>query len=283
MAIKAIKPGMSIRPAIKPAIKPAATAPVVEQTDEEVIEQAVAEEQLGEEQLGAEGEEQLGEELDAVEQEEEQEAAPVATKPTVKPAAKPTAVAAKPAAVKPAAKPAAAAPAPKAAAKAAAKPAAKPAAAAPAAKAKAPTVLGEVRKFQVELPEELGARITVDNVQELFFQYLNAHAADLGFAVPTKAMAARIMESVFKFLIGDSPEAEIEGTVESITKNGGLAVLFEAKLMEGVHFKHTVIGDRKYRNPRSQSPEDAYVRVQGRRSIGMNLQIDPGTTSYEAE
>ena len=266
MAIKAIKPGMSIRPAIKPAIKPAAAAPVVEQTEEEVIEQAVAEEQLGEEQLGAEGEE-----LDAVEQEEEQEeeqeAAPVATKPTVKPAAKP-------AAVKPAAKPAAAAPAPKAAAKAAA---------APVAKAKAPTVLGEVRKFQVELPEELGARITVDNVQELFFQYLNAHAADLGFAVPTKAMAARIMESVFKFLIGDSPEAEIEGTVESITKNGGLAVLFEAKLMEGVHFKHTVIGDRKYRNPRSQSPEDAYVRVQGRRSIGMNLQIDPGTTSYEAE
>ena len=142
---------------------------------------------------------------------------------------------------------------------------------------------GEARKFQVDLPEELGGRITLDNVQDLYFNYLQAHAEDLGFTVPTKAMASRIMESVFKFLIGDSPEASIEGTPESIIANGGLAVLFEAKLMEGVHFKHTVIENRRYRNPRSDSAENAYVRVQGRRSIGMTLTVDEGQTTYEAE
>ena len=260
MVIKAIKPGMSgIRPAIKPAAKPA--APAAAPADDEVVEQAVTE--------AAAAEETGAEETTQVEETTQAAAAPAAKPAATKPAAKAAA-----------AKPAAAAPKATTAPKAAAK----PAAAAPAAKAKAPVALGgEVRKFQVELPDELGARITLDNVQELFFQYLNAHAADLGFTVPTKVMAARIMESVFKFLIGDSQEAEIEGTVDSIVKNGGLAVLFEAKLMEGVHFKHTVIGDRKYRNPRSQSAEDAYVRVQGRRSIGMNLQIDAGTTTYEAE
>ena len=173
--------------------------------------------------------------------------------------------------------------APAAAPKAAAKPAAAPKAVA-APKAKAPVSLGgEARKFQVELPEELGGRITLDNVQDLYFNYLQAHAEDLGFTVPTKAMASRIMESVFKFLIGDSPEASIEGTPESIIANGGLAVLFEAKLMEGVHFKHTVIENRRYRNPRSDSAENAYVRVQGRRSIGMTLTVDEGQTTYEAE
>ncbi len=260
MVIKAIKPGIQgIRPAIKPAAKPAAAAPAP--TEEELVEQAVNEAEVAE--------------TAAAEETAEVAAAP-ATAPKAA-AAKPAA--AKPAAAKPAAAPKAAAP------KAAAPKAAAPKAAAPAAvKAKAPVALGgEVRKFQVELPEELGARITLDNVQELFFQYLNAHAVDLGFTVPTKVMAARIMESVFKFLIGDGPEAEIEGTIDAIVKNGGLAVLFEAKLMEGVHFKHTVIGDRKYRNPRSTTPEDAFVRVQGRRSIGMSLQIDPGTTTYEAE
>ena len=173
--------------------------------------------------------------------------------------------------------------APAAAPKVAAKPAAAPKAAA-APKVKAPVSLGgEARKFQVELPEELGGRITLDNVQDLYFNYLQAHAEDLGFTVPTKAMASRIMESVFKFLIGDSPEASIEGTPESIIANGGLAVLFEAKLMEGVHFKHTVIENRRYRNPRSDSAENAYVRVQGRRSIGMTLTVDEGQTTYEAE
>lgn len=177
----------------------------------------------------------------------------------------------------------AAAPKVAAAPKAAAKPAAAPKAVA-APKAKAPVSLGgEARKFQVELPEELGGRITLDNVQDLYFNYLQAHAEDLGFTVPTKAMASRIMESVFKFLIGDSPEASIEGTPESIIANGGLAVLFEAKLMEGVHFKHTVIENRRYRNPRSDSAENAYVRVQGRRSIGMTLTVDEGQTTYEAE
>ena len=251
MVIKAIKPGIAgIRPAIKPAaIKPAVAAPVVDEALEaEVLETAAAEEVV-------------------------EVAAPVA-KPVVKPAAKPAAAA--PKATAPAAKPAAAAP------KAAA-PKAEAEAAAPKAK-KTAVVIGEKpRKFEVQLPGELGGRITLDNVQELFYQYMLSHAEQYGMEVHNKVGTSNILDLVFQFLVGDSADAAIEGTVESIVNNGGLAVLFEAKLREGVHFKHTVIGDRKYRNPRSDSADNAYVRVQGRRSIGMSLQIDPGTTTYEAE
>jgi hypothetical protein len=247
MVIKAIKPGIAgIRPAIKPAaIKPAVAAPVVDEALEaEVLETAAAEEVV--------------------------EVAAPAVKPVVKAAAKPAAAAPK-AAAKPAAAPKAAAP--KAEAEVAA----------PKAK-KIAVVIGEKpRKFEVQLPGELGGRITLDNVQELFYQYMLSHAEQYGMEVHNKVGTSNILDLVFQFLVGDSADAAIEGTVESIVNNGGLAVLFEAKLREGVHFKHTVIGDRKYRNPRSDSADNAYVRVQGRRSIGMSLQIDPGTTTYEAE
>ena len=56
----------------------------------------------------------------------------------------------------------------------------------------------------------------------------------------------------------------------------------EAKLLDGVHFKHTLITDRRYRNPRSTGAEDAFIRVQGRRSVGMTLEIDPGVSQYES-
>ena len=261
MVIKAVKPG--IRPAIRPAIKPAVAAPA---PAEEVVEQAVAEEV----------------------------AAETVTETTAAPVAPPKAAAAKPAAVKPAAvKPAAAAKP-----VAAAKPAAAPKAAAPVAEAEAEAeaapvasrskkpgaVVGsEARKFEVELPADMGGRITLDNVQELFYRYMQAHAAELDIVVNNKVASSKLLEAVFKFLIGDSPEAEIEGTADAIAANGGLVLLYEAKLMDGVHFKHDAIDNRRYRNPRAQGADDAYVRVQGRRSVKMELQIDAGETTYEAE
>ena len=259
MVIKAVKPG--IRPAIRPAIKPAVAAPA---PAEEVVEQAVAEEV----------------------------AAETVTETTAAPVAAPKAAAVKPAAVKPAAvKPAAAAKP-----VAAAKPAAAPKAAAPVAEAEAEAapvasrskkpgaVVGsEARKFEVELPAELGGRITLDNVQELFHRYMQSHAAELDIVVNNKVASSKLLEAVFKFLIGDSPEAEIEGTADAISANGGLVLLYEAKLMDGIHFKHDAIDNRRYRNPRAQGADDAYVRVQGRRSVKMELQIDAGETTYEAE
>ena len=259
MVIKAVKPG--IRPAIRPVIKPAVAAPA---PAEEVVEQAVAEEV----------------------------AAETVTETTAAPVAAPKAAAVKPAAVKPAAvKPAAAAKP-----VAAAKPAAAPKAAAPVAEAEAEAapvasrskkpgaVVGsEARKFEVELPADMGGRITLDNVQELFYRYMQAHAAELDIVVNNKVASSKLLESVFKFLIGDSPEAEIEGTADAISANGGLVLLYEAKLMDGIHFKHDAIDNRRYRNPRAQGADDAYVRVQGRRSVKMELQIDAGETTYEAE
>ena len=259
MVIKAVKPG--IRPAIRPAIKPAVAAPA---PAEEVVEQAVAEEV----------------------------AAETVTETTAAPVAAPKAAAVKPAAVKPAAvKPAAAAKP-----VAAAKPAAAPKAAAPVAEAEAEAapvasrskkpgaVVGsEARKFEVELPAELGGRITLDNVQELFHRYMQSHAAELDIVVNNKVASSKLLEAVCKFLIGDSPRAEIEGTADAISANGGLVLLYEAKLMDGIHFKHDAIDNRRYRNPRAQGADDAYVRVQGRRSVKMELQIDAGETTYEAE
>ena len=257
MVIKAVKPG--IRPAIRPAIKPAVAAPA---PAEEVVEQAVAEEV----------------------------AAETVTETTAAPVAAPKAAAVKPTAVKPAAvKPAAAKPA-------AVKPAAAPKAAAPVAEAEAEAapvasrskkpgaVVGsEARKFEVELPADMGGRITLDNVQELFYRYMQQHAAELDIVVNNKVASSKLLEAVFKFLIGDSPEAEIEGTADAISANGGLVRLYEAKLMDGVHFKHDAIDNRRYRNPRAQGADDAYVRVQGRRSVKMELQINAGETTYEAE
>ena len=253
MVIKAVKPG--IRPAIRPAIKPAVAAPA---PAEEVVEQAVAEEV----------------------------AAETVTETTAAPVAAPKAAAVKPAAVKPAAaKPVAAA-----------KPAAAPKAAAPVAEAEAEAapvasrskkpgaVVGsEARKFEVELPADMGGRITLDNVQELFYRYMQQHATELDIVVNNKVASSKLLEAVFKFLIGDSPEAEIEGTADAISANGGLVLLYEAKLMDGIHFKHDAIDNRRYRNPRAQGADDAYVRVQGRRSVKMELQIDAGETTYEAE
>jgi hypothetical protein len=249
MVIKAVKPG--IRPAIRPAIKPAAAAPA---PAEDVVEQAVADET-------------------AAETVTETVAAPAAA---AKPAAAPKA-AAKPAVKAAAAKPAAA---PKAAA-----PAAEVEAAPAASRAKKPgAVVGsEARKFEVELPAEMGGRITLDNVQELFHRYMQQHAAELDIVVNNKVASSKLLEAVFKFLIGDSPEAEIEGTADAISANGGLVLLYEAKLMDGIHFKHDAIDNRRYRNPRAQGADDAYVRVQGRRSVKMELQIDAGETTYEAE
>ena len=99
----------------------------------------------------------------------------------------------------------------------------------------------------------------------------------------TKVKAVQIFNSVFEFLFGGVSDAPIEGTVESIVANGGLALLFEVKPMEGVRFKHTLIENRRYRNPRTTGAEDAYVRVMGRRSVSMDLQVEPGETVYEAE
>ena len=264
MVIKAVKPG--IRPAIRPAIKPAVAAPA---PAEEVVEQAVAEEV----------------------------AAETVTETTAAPVAASKAAAVKPAAVKPAAvKPAAVKPAAAVKPVAAAKPAAAPKAAAPVAEAEAEAapvasrskkpgaVVGsEARKFEVELPADMGGRITLDNVQELFYRYMQAHAAELDIVVNNKVASSKLLEAVFKFLIGDSPEAEIEGTADAISANGGLVLLYEAKLMDGIHFKHDAIDNRRYRNPRAQGADDAYVRVQGRRSVKMELQIDAGETTYEAE
>ena len=258
MVIKAVKPG--IRPAIRPAIKPAVAAPA---PAEEVVEQAVAEEV----------------------------AAETVTETTAAPVAAPKAAAVKPAAVKPAAAKPVAAAKPAAAPKAAAPKAAAPVAeaeaeAAPvASRSKKPgAVVGsEARKFEVELPADMGGRITLDNVQELFHRYMQQHAAELDIVVNNKVASSKLLEAVFKFLIGDSPEAEIEGTADAISANGGLVLLYEAKLMDGIHFKHDAIDNRRYRNPRAQGADDAYVRVQGRRSVKMELQIDAGETTYEAE
>ena len=253
MVIKAVKPG--IRPAIRPAIKPAAAAaPAVADTAAEAIAAEAAE--------------------TVTETVEETAAAPAPT------------AAAKPAAVKPAAtKPAATKPAAAVKPAAAAKPAAAPAAAEAAARSKKPgAVIGsEARKFEVQLPAEMGGRITLDNVQELFHRYMQSHAAELDIVVNNKAASSKLLDAVLKFLVGDSAEAEIEGTPEAIAANGGLVLLYEAKLMEGVHFKHETIENRRYRNPRAQGAEDAYVRVQGRRTLKMDLQIEPGETTYEAE
>ena len=242
----AIKPAAGIRPVIGRKPTTPAAAPTAA---DEAIEQAQQEEQLAEE-TGAE--------------ETTEAAAP--------------APAAKPAADKPAVK--AAAPAP------AAKPAATKPAAAPAAKegGKKIQTLGATKpKFQVSLPDELGARITQDNVHELFYQFFNARAEQTGMHLDTKVKAVQIFNSVFEFLFGGVSDAPIEGTVESIVANGGLALLFEVKPMEGVRFKHTLIENRRYRNPRTTGAEDAYVRVMGRRTVSMDLQVEAGETVYEAE
>jgi hypothetical protein len=244
----AIKPAAGIRPVIgrKPTVPAAAPTAA-----DEAIEQAQQEEQLAEE-TGAE--------------ETTEAAAPA-------PAAKPAAV--KPAAVKPAAdKPAAD------------KPAADKPAAAPATKegGKKIQTLGATKpKFQVSLPDELGAHITQDNVHELFHQFFNARAEQTGMHLDTKVKAVQIFNSVFEFLFGGVSDAPIEGTVESIVANGGLALLFEVKPMEGVRFKHTFIENRRYRNPRTTGAKDAYVRVMGRRTVSMDLQVEAGETVYEAE
>ena len=200
------------------------------------------------------------------------------TTPTAAEAAAP-APADKPAADKPAAdKPAADKPA-------ADKPAAdKPAAPATKEGGKKIQTLGPTKpKFQVSLPDELGARITQDNVHELFYQFFNARAEQTGMDLDTKVKAVQIFNSVFEFLFGGVSDAPIEGTVESIVANGGLALLFEVKPMEGVRFKHTLIENRRYRNPRTTGAKDAYVRVMGRRTVSMDLQVEAGETVYEAE
>ena len=209
--------------------------------------------------------------------------------PTAAEAAAP-APADKPAADKPAAdKPAADKPAadkPAADKPAADKPAADKPAAAPATKegGKKIQTLGPTKpKFQVSLPDELGARITQDNVHELFYQFFNARAEQTGMDLDTKVKAVQIFNSVFEFLFGGVSDAPIEGTVESIVANGGLALLFEVKPMEGVRFKHTLIENRRYRNPRTTGAKDAYVRVMGRRTVSMDLQVEAGETVYEAE
>ena len=167
------------------------------------------------------------------------------------------------------------------------KPAAdKPAADKPATKegGKKIQTLGATKpKFQVSLPDELGARITQDNVHELFHQFFNARAEQTGMHLDTKVKAVQIFNSVFEFLFGGVSDAPIEGTVESIVANGGLALLFEVKPMEGVRFKHTLIENRRYRNPRTTGAKDAYVRVMGRRTVSMDLQVEAGETVYEAE
>ena len=246
----AIKPAAGIRPVI--GRKPAAPTAAPTAADE-AIEQAQQEEQLTEE-TGAE--------------ETTEAAAPA---PADKPAAdKPAAD--KPAAVKPAAvKPAAVKPA-----------ADKPAAAKEGGK-KIQTLGATKPKFQVSLPDELGDRITQDNVHELFHQFFNARAEQTGMHLDTKVKAVQIFNSVFEFLFGGVSDAPIEGTVESIVANGGLALLFEVKPMEGVRFKHTLIENRRYRNPRTTGAEDAYVRVMGRRTVSMDLQVKAGETVYEAE
>ena len=200
----------------------------------------------------------------------------IGRKPTT-PDATPTAAEA--AAPAPADKPAADKPA-------ADKPAADKPAAAPATKegGKKIQTLGPTKpKFQVSLPDELGARITQDNVHELFYQFFNARAEQTGMDLDTKVKAVQIFNSVFEFLFGGVSDAPIEGTVESIVANGGLALLFEVKPMEGVRFKHTLIENRRYRNPRTTGAKDAYVRVTGRRTVSMDLQVEAGETVYEAE
>ena len=240
----AIKPATGIRPVIGRKPTTPATAPTAA---DEAIKQAQQEEQLAEE-TGAE-------------------------KTTG--AAAPAPAADKPAADKPAAdKPAAD------------KPAADKPAAAPATKegGKKIQTLGPTKpKFQVSLPDELGARITQDNVHELFYQFFNARAEQTGMDLDTKVKAVQIFNSVFEFLFGGVSDAPIEGTVESIVANGGLALLFEVKPMEGVRFKHTLIENRRYRNPRTTGAKDAYVRVMGRRTVSMDLQVEAGETVYEAE
>ena len=217
-------------------------------------------------------------------------AAPAATTeaaPAAAPAPAAAAPAAAPAAPAPAAAAPAAAPAPAPAAAAPAAAPAAPAAEAPAAEAKAKkakkveTLGGNKPKFQVALPENLGERITLDNVHELFFQYVNARAEETGIRLDTKVKAVQILDMAFGFMFGGG--GNVKPTVESIVENGGLALMFEVKPMEGVRFRHSLIEDRRYRNPRSQSPADAYVRVKGRRSVEMSLLVEPGTTTAEGE
>ena len=120
-------------------------------------------------------------------------------------------------------------------------------------------------------------------MHELFYQFFNARAEQTGMDLDTKVKAVQIFNSVFEFLFGGVSDAPIEGTVESIVANGGLALLFEVKPMEGVRFKHTLIENRRYRNPRTTGAKDAYVRVMGRRTVSMDLQVEAGETVYEAE
>lgn len=278
MVIKAIKPNAAIRPAIRPAIKPAVpavkTAPAVEELDDEVVDETAAEDVTGDA-----ADEVVESAVDAVEA-EEVVAAPAAPKAAAKTIVKPAVkAAAKPAAapVKPAAAPKAAAP------KAAAKPAAAPKAAEAARPKKPGAVLGAApRKFEVELPASMGGRVTLDNVQELWFRYLTAHSEALGIEIHSKVVTSSLLQAVFAFLLGDElPEGmDYEATPEAIAAHGGLLRFFEAKLAEGAHFKH-VVNNRRYRNPLSTSDADEYMNLEGRRNLVLNTQLEAGTTTYE--
>lgn len=283
--LRPAKPAAAAKPAAKPVAAPVQEEIVEEQ--EELLEEEQLEEQVEDEVLEGAAEEQEEEELEeelaeeAEQQEEEEQAAPA---PVAKPAA--TKAAAKPAATKPvaAAKPAAAKPATAAKPAAAAKPASKPAAAAKpaatkaAAAPKAPVALGGARpKLEVSLPEVQGSRVPVDMAHELFHRYLNEHAEELGFTVPTKAMAVKILESSFRFLLGDTSEELVEVTPDTLARNGGLARYFEVKLREGVHFKHQLLDGRVYPNPRRDADNpDEHILVTGRRFVRMNTVVQEG-------
>jgi hypothetical protein len=144
---------------------------------------------------------------------------------------------------------------------------------------KAVRVLGGTRaKMEVDLPASTGSRIQQDAVHELFFQYCAAHAEELGFLVPTKAMAVRILDLPFQFLLGDLEAKEIGSGIADIVKDGGLARLFEVKLGAGVHFKHKLVDEATYRNPRNDSPPGQHIMVRGRRFVFMKTLVDAGST-----
>jgi hypothetical protein len=174
-----------------------------------------------------------------------------------------------------------AAPAPKAAApKAAPAPKAAAPKAAPAPRAKAPVVLGGARpQLAIEFPENLGGRIAQDVTHELFYRWLVAREESLGFLVPTKAMAIRILNAPFQFLLGDLSEPAPAPTAEDITAKGGLVRLFDVKVAEGVHFKHSTIDGRHYRNPRADAPTGQYVLINGRVTVEMKTEIEHGTVT----
>ena len=101
-------------------------------------------------------------------------------------------------------------------------------------------------------------------------------------ALDTKVKAVAVLDSVMNFLFGN-PGAEVAPTVESVTQNGGIALMFEVKPKEGVRFGHRLIENRRYRNPKSTQPETDYVRVNGRRFVEMSMVVDAGTSTFEAD